>query len=146
MKLLRFRAQRAPGFRLNISDLMVILALGILAHWLHGETWLEGLWLVPVYIGVTFFLFCNVFRIGNRMEPLWYVPFAVTAAWCVWSADLALLWKLVFCVFEPLKWVLVAYRIWRGPYRGILAERLSRFADTDAGFDARGKEPQHTHA
>ncbi len=132
MKWLTFRKQRAPGFRLNLTDLLVILALGMLAYWLHGERWLDGLWLIPVYVGVTFFLFCNVFRIGNRLEPVWYLPFTVSAAWCVWTVDLALLSQLVLYVFEPLKWALVAFRIWRGPYRGVFAERLGRPAEPGA--------------
>ena len=128
MKWLISRKKTASGFRFDLADLLLILALGVFAYWLHGERWLDGLWFIPVYVGITFFLFCNVFRIGNRLEPAWYVPFTASAAWCIWNVDLALLWQLVLFVFEPLKWLLITFRIWRGPYRGIFAESLARIS------------------
>lgn len=31
--------------------------------------------ILPLYIGLTFYLFCNVFRVGNAPEALWYLTF-----------------------------------------------------------------------
>ena len=35
----------------------------------------SNMYWLPPYVGLSFFLFCNVFRIGSRMEIFWYMPF-----------------------------------------------------------------------
>jgi len=77
MKWTRFlttKIQKEPGFRLNLIDIGLIACL-ILVTWLLHPIFQEGwLFLLPLYIGLSFFLFCNVFRIGNWLEPFWYIP------------------------------------------------------------------------
>lgn len=82
--------------------------------------------LIPLYVGLSFFLFCNVFRIGNRLEPIWYVPLVIVAAGSILCQNLTVFWLLVAGLLEPLKWILIAYRIWKGPYRGVFHGWLSR--------------------
>jgi hypothetical protein len=117
MKL--FQIQRKPGFRLNILDLLFIGGLGGTAYVLHQLQPELSLWGIPLYLGVSFFGFCNVFRIGNRLEPFWYLPFSVIAAYCLSIWDLALFWKLVIYILEPLKWGLIIYHMSCRPYYGL---------------------------
>ncbi len=121
MKWITFKLQRAPGFRFNLYDAgYIVMMAGIVAftgRWTPGTT----LWAVTLHVGVTFFLFCNVFRIGNLLEALWYLPFAavaITTLSSLSSLDPTLFWMIVLLVLEPWKWILIAYRIWRGPYVG----------------------------
>ncbi len=123
MKWLTFEIQRAPGFRFNLIDLTLLLLLGSLAWWMQGAMPESTLFAVPLYVGLTFFLFCNIFRIGNRLERFWYLPFIPVAATCIHTGNEALMWWLVLLVFEPLKWGLIIHRYRRDDYRGAFAYR-----------------------
>ena len=124
MKWLTFEVQRTPGFRFNLIDLLFILGLCATAAGTYFFLPDDSLWLIPIYLGISFFLFCNVFRIGNRLESIWYVPFTLAAIYGVCAQDLRSFWIAVACVLEPLKWVLIAYRIKKGQYVGVLCHRL----------------------
>jgi len=52
---------------------LLVLALG--SFRMKEPTLGTGIALLPAYLGLTFFLFCNVFRVGNRLEIFWCVPF-----------------------------------------------------------------------
>lgn len=75
-----FDIQKAPGFRLNLIDMMLIAFLlavsaAVFFCYPHGFYWA-----IPLYLGASFFLFCNVFRIGTRLEAPWWIMFlAITA-------------------------------------------------------------------
>lgn len=78
MKFLTFDVQKEPGFRFNLTDLIFIVLLGlssVLIYRFFGTFY--ALYLLPLYIGFTFFLFCNVFRVGTRMELIWIVSFFI---------------------------------------------------------------------
>ena len=124
MKWLTFKIQREPGFRFNLIDLLLILAL--LAMSIGWRTVFpdQHLYLLPLYIGGSFFLFCNVFRIGNRMEPPWYMSFIVLTVYGFTQPEFP--WLLLLGVCETLKWTLIGYRIWRGPYVGAFHQQLER--------------------
>jgi len=78
-----------------------------------------GIFWIPLYLGSTFFLFCNVFRIGNRLEPFWYVPFFLSAVICLYQQDLKSFWLLVLWLLEPIKWGLILYNFRSPDYHGI---------------------------
>ena len=67
----------------------------------------------------------NVFRVGNRLEPLWYVTFVIIVLvsirrpWMFWTA--------VLLICEPVKWGIIIWRIRRPDYRGVLASRRNNF-------------------
>jgi hypothetical protein len=126
MKRRTSEVRKGPGFRFDLIDAGLILLLVGVSIGIYGLLPDGSASLIPLYLGLSFFLFCNVFRIGNRLEAIWYVPFAVIAAGSILCGNLTLFWILVASVLEPLKWVLIAYRIWRGPYRGIFHDRLGR--------------------
>jgi len=119
MKWRTFKIKREPGFRINLIDIGFIVALSTLSavcKWLLPDS---TLFLLPIYLAVSFFLFCNVFRIGNRLEPLWYIPFTITAMVCLFYNNFYAFWIVVLVFLEPLKWGLILWRIKRGPYWGV---------------------------
>jgi len=125
MKWLTFEVQRSPGFRFNLIDLLLILFLLGLAVALYLHVPGSSIFWVPPYLGLSFFLFCNIFRIGNRLEPWWYVPFFATAIYCLLAQDIMLFWWLILLGLEPLKWGLIVYHILRRPYHGAFHEFIN---------------------
>jgi len=119
MRLRRFRAAHEPGFRLSLVDLIVLAGLCALSAWMRHIVPDHGVWLLPVYVGGSFFLFCNVFRVGNRVEAFWYVPFVVCVA--VGLLFPGRLWWIVLSVCEPVRVAVIAYRIVKGPYVGVFS-------------------------
>jgi len=65
MTWLTFRIQRTPGFRFNLIDLILIAVVIALTVGWRAAYPVQHLYLLPLYVGASFFLFCNVFRIGN---------------------------------------------------------------------------------
>lgn len=130
VRWLTFEIQREPGFRLNLIDVFLVAALvAASAAWYIVFPY-QYLFLLPIYIGGSFFLFCNVFRIGNRMEVPWYVTFVVITAYGFTRPEFP--WLLLLGVGEGLKWTLIAYRIRRGPYVGAFRRQLARFSAVSA--------------
>ena len=126
MKRLTFKVKKAPGFRFNLTDLgliLILLATAVGLYWYLPDC---SLFAIPLYVGLSFFLFCNVFRIGNRLEPFWYIPFFLLAAYGTYTLNMRLFWLLMLCLMEPLKWILIVYRIKKGPYWGVLYEKFNR--------------------
>ncbi len=123
MKWRTFEIQREPGFRFNLLDLLLILALVAASGGWYALFADDYLYLLPLYVGGSFFLFCNVFRIGNRLELLWSLAFVALTAYGLGQADFP--WLLVLAVSEAIKWGLIAWRIRRGPYLGAFRARLT---------------------
>jgi hypothetical protein len=124
MKWLTFEVQREPGFRFNLIDLTLITTLVAVSAGWYAVFPEQHLYLLPLYVGGSFFLFCNVFRIGNRMEPPWYLCFVALTVYGFTQPEFP--WLLLLIVCETLKWALIAYRIWRGPYYGAFHRQVSR--------------------
>lgn len=122
MKWRTFEIQRKPGFRFNLVDLsLIIVLLAVSAGWysLFDD---DYIYLLPLYVGGSFFLFCNVFRIGNRLEVSWSLAFVALTAYGMNQPEFP--WLLVLGVSEAIKWGLVAWQIWRGPYVGAFHAQL----------------------
>ena len=123
MRWLTFEIQREPGFRLNLLDLILISVLIAASAAWYAVFPDQYLYLLPLYVGGSFFLFCNVFRIGNRLEVPWYVTFV---AFTVYGfAQPTFPWLPLLVVCEVLKWFLIAYRICKGPYVGAFHQQFS---------------------
>lgn len=132
MKWYIFKSQSEPGFRLNLFDLgfmgsTLVLSLAV-RELIPGAT----IYLIPPYIAGSFFLFCNVFRIGHLLEPFWYVLFTALAIYTLSNNDLEAFWFWVLLAMEPLKWVLIAYRMIRGPYHGVGFAQVARWKNKPA--------------
>ncbi len=121
-----FRIKRTPGFRLNLTDIIFIMVLSGLSYLLYEFTPDMSLYGVPLYLGISFFCFCNIFRIGNKLEPFWYIPFLLIAVYCLYYFDFELFWNLVIYFLEPWKWCLITYHIVYHPYQGIGFEWINR--------------------
>lgn len=124
MKWLTFKIQRAPGFRFNLTDFILIAVLIAVTLGWRAVFPVQHLYLLPLYVGGSFFLFCNVFRIGNRMEVPWYLTFVVLTVYGFSQAEFP--WLLLLSVCEALKWGLIGYKIRRGPYVGAFQQQLDR--------------------
>ena len=125
MKWRTFEIQREPGFRFNLIDLSLIAALVAASTAWYALFPEDYLYLLPLYVGASFFLFCNVFRIGNRTEMPWYVTFVAITAYGFTRPEFP--WLLLLVVGEGVKWALIGYRIRRGPYVGAFRGWLRRF-------------------
>jgi len=67
-----FKVQKEKGFRINVVDVLFILLL--IASSVSIYTYLGDLgyyFLLPLYVGFSFFLFCNVFRLRTKDEMIW---------------------------------------------------------------------------
>lgn len=126
MRLRTFEIQREPGFRLNLIDLGLIAGLAAASAAWYAIFPEQHLYLLPAYVGLSFFLFCNVFRIGNRVEPIWYVAFTAMAVWGLSREVFP--WLALLAVCETLKWALIVWRIRRGPYVGAFHRTLARWS------------------
>ena len=127
MKWRTFEVQRRePGFRLNLTDLIFIALLLSVSSALYLIGMPLGLVALVLYLGLSFFFFCNVFRIGNKLEAWWYLPFVLVASWGVGWQQLEPMWWIILCVLEPWKWLLIAYCIRSGRYVGAGYRLLQR--------------------
>ena len=126
MKWQIFSLQKEPGFRFNVIDLLFILCLLALTTTLYLiEVPTALLSLIP-YLGLSFFMFCNLFRIGNYLERFWYIPFTVIAVWGITTSELDMMWWIILLTLEPFKWILIVYRIFSGNYVGIGHRHLNK--------------------
>jgi len=67
-----FKVQKEKGFRINVVDIVFILLLIGFSVFIY--TYLGDLgyyFLLPLYVGFSFFLFCNVFRLRTKDEMIW---------------------------------------------------------------------------
>ena len=119
MKWRTFEIQREPGFRLNLTDLAFIALLLSISSALYLIEMPLPLVALVLYLGLSFFFFCNVFRIGNRLEAWWYLPFAAVASWGLGWQQLEPMWWIILTVLEPWKWLLIGYCIRGGDYVGV---------------------------
>jgi hypothetical protein len=126
MKWLTFKKQIEPGFRFNLIDLIFLVFLIVLSYLIFTITQEKGFYLLPLYIGLTFFLFCNVFRIGNSLEPFWYIPFLITFWAGFYTRDN--FWPLILLICEPLKAGLIIFRIKKGNYIGFFYKQLGSYS------------------
>jgi len=120
MKWLTFEVQRTPGFRFNLTDLLLIGSLVGLSVFIYRIYPHDFYYLLPIYVGGSFFLFCNVFRIGNRLEPWWYLTFLLITLALMRKPDLY--WPVMLGICEPLKAALIVYRILQPGYVGVFSK------------------------
>lgn len=123
MKWLTFEVQRSSGIRFNITDFIFIIATVFLSLFIYDKTSIASLAIIPLYLVFSFFLFCNIFRIGHKLEIFWYIPFTILALFCLYILNLDFFWSGVLYILEPLKWLLILYKIINGPYFGIFSSQ-----------------------
>ena len=129
MKWLTFKTQLEPGFRINLNDIILLIISAAFTAMLYFFSSERGLFLLPLYIGSTFFLFCNVFRIAWWHEIVWYVPFILTAYYAILHVEN--FWLVILFIFEPLKVALIIYSMKKGPYVGWLYRIVDNYEGKD---------------
>lgn len=107
--------KNGPGFRCSRLDLPVIV-ISILVAFL-AYSWI-GQWalVLPVVLG-HFFLFCNVFRIGNRLEYVWAGIFLVNVS--VWTFLDDLDWLRIMIWQSPVTLLILFIAVRRSNYHGV---------------------------
>jgi len=124
VKWLTFKVQHEKGFRFNLTDLIFILFLAGLCAVIQLTVHDFRISFIPAYLALSFFMFCNIFRIGNKLEVFWYLPFVMVCAYCLHDLNINLFWLLCLLILEPIKWILITYNYLKGPYAGISFQRI----------------------
>lgn len=97
-------------------DIMVLVSVCLLSRFAREAFSDHYLYLIPIYVGISFFLFCNIFRIGNKLEIVWYIPFVLLTLHGMTDTDNY--WLIVLAVCEPIRFALIACRLRKGKYVG----------------------------
>ena len=121
-----FKTEKKPGFRFNLIDIIFILTITAITVLLFHITDKTEISFIPMYIGFTFFLFCNVFRIGNKLEALWYIPFTLFSVYSINEMNIRLFWLGTLFIFEPFKILIFLHCIKSDSYIGAFYERLKK--------------------
>ena len=122
MKWLTFKSQLEPGFRINLNDMILLFLASAFSFLLYFISTDRGLFILPIYIAFSFFIFCNVFRVTWLQEVFWYVPFIITTIYAIQHVEN--FWFLILCIFEPFKAILIIMCIKKGPYVGLLYKKV----------------------
>lgn len=107
------------GFRLSPSDL-IILILGLGAS-IFGRDFLADYAVLPAFVVLHFFLFCNVFRIARNLELIWTAVFIVN-----FFVTTTLLGKpplIAMAAQIPITIAVIAREIMHLRYHGIFAKQ-----------------------
>lgn len=115
------------GFRFSWTDALV-LAVGAALTWALWQPVGQFALLVPVTL-VHFFLFCNVFRVGNRRELLWTGVFV--ANFTSWVYFAAFSWWGVLVVQAPVTLGIVVAAVRDSRYHGVFSRRRPEEAKAD---------------
>jgi len=107
--------RRRYGFRLWVSDMVVILAC-FPATWLLWRWFDEQALMLPLVLG-HFFLFCNVFRVRRRLELWWAAALVVNGLVWIGVEDFGLL--EIWIVQTPVTLVVIGITVAGRDYRGI---------------------------
>jgi hypothetical protein len=112
---------RPWGFRFSRSDLVVVL-IGLFVIW-HAALWHSDLAILTGFVLGHFFLYCNVFRVGERAELAWGTLLLMNVTICGLLADGS--WWVVL----PLQCVVTALIIVRAlmspDYHGAWCQRIN---------------------
>ena len=110
----------APGFRLSILDVIILVAGGVATVFVGRTDWpLGGL---IAFVVLHFFLFCNVFRISRVLELTWAAVFLILAT--VLFADLI---SLLVAVSLSLLCtvVVIGVEMTKASYHGVWWRRIN---------------------
>lgn len=112
---------RTCGFRFFTTD-GVVLALGGAAGalgWIYGG----GIGLIPPFVVLHFFLFCNVFRVRRKPELVWAGTFLLNcAAWSV-AGRFQVAW--IFAIQFLVTIAIILAEIRSPYYHGVFSRRIN---------------------
>ena len=111
----KLKVRKEPGFRFSIADACFIFT-GILATILLWYYCRSIMFLCPMVI-CHFFLFCNVFRIGQKLEYIWSIIFVVNVLF--WLNMAALEWYNIILTQSAITLTVIVIAIFRDDYHGV---------------------------
>lgn len=109
------------GFRLSLSDAIIILACILTTWFLRGPLG-EFALLFPFVLG-HFFLFCNVFRVGTRAELVWCFCFIGVFLVSLQAGEFGI--GTLLTAQSPVTLGVIGYALTRPGYHGIFWERIA---------------------
>jgi hypothetical protein len=111
----------APGFRLSVRDVVVIVIGIAAAAYLHAtEPWWS---FIVVFVVAHFFLFCNVVRMARPLELAWAATFLALA-----SATLLIetpTWPITALISLGATVVVVVLQMRKPSYHGLGWQRIN---------------------
>jgi hypothetical protein len=125
MKWLTFKYRYEPGVRINLMDILLLFVVSLASYILYLIIPEPRVFLMPLYIGVTFFLFCTVFKVTWYDEVFWYLPFAIIMPYALLNVEN--FWFFILAVFEPIRAAVVIHRMKKGPYVGIFYKWIDNY-------------------
>jgi hypothetical protein len=125
MKWLTFKRRYEPGLQLNLMDVLLLVLTSCTSFIISLIIPDPRIYILPLYIGITFFLFCTVFRVTWYDEVFWYIPFVLIASFAMLRAEN--FWLLILVIFEPLRIAIIAHRMSKGPYVGVFYRTINNY-------------------
>jgi hypothetical protein len=110
-----------PGFRLSVSDVIVLL-IGAVASLLLSD-WDDALSLIVFFTLAHFFLFCNILRMCRRFELIWSVFFLLFATSTILFALPS--WLGTILIMLGLTTILTVLQMRLPSYHGMLWQRVN---------------------
>jgi hypothetical protein len=111
----------APGFRLSVRDVVVILLGGAAAFYLAQiDPWWS---FAAVFVVAHFFLFCNVVRMARPLELVWAVTFVAFAAATLMTEAPG--WPVTAAVSLAVTVTVVVLQIRKPSYHGLGWQRVN---------------------
>ena len=116
------KVKKEVGFRINFIDIIFIVLIGTASYYLYtilGRS--ENLYLLPLYVGFTFFLFCNVFRLRTKDELIWTL-FFLLSSFVTYNLVPAHWVAITLSLSSLLQAVLIGFAVRSDGYRGIFGK------------------------
>ena len=112
---------RRWGFRCSAGDLVVLVA-GVVVT-IASRDWFPPLAILTPFVLAHFFLFCNVFRVGQAAELVWGGLFLTTVAASRLSDEVR--WEFVLLPMCGVTIVLILRTLRRSDYHGAFCQRIN---------------------
>ena len=115
-------ALQKPGFRFYPTDIILFVLAGISAYGMSLCEFTHAFYMMPVYIIFSFFMFCNVLRIGTTLEAVFAIGVIIThTIMYVRTGD-------TFRMYIPMSFGIIAVALvsgFLGWYRGVCWRTVS---------------------
>lgn len=111
----------APGFRLSVRDVVVIvIGIAAAAYLFRIEPWWS---FIVVFVVAHFFLFCNVVRMARPLELIWAATFLALASATLLTEMPG--WPVTASISLAVTVVVVALQLRKPSYHGLGWQRIN---------------------
>ena len=113
-----------PGFRLNLGDIFFIIFMLLISFVINVLGFPISISYLPLFITLSFFLFCNVFRIGTTLELIWII---LTLPYVLWEITHDV--HVISLYLPPCILIIIVTlcAMWLGWYRGYQYEKIAYY-------------------